>query len=47
MQDHHQLEIWQRGMDYAVSIYRFTADLPDEERYNLTGQLRAAATSVR
>ena len=46
MQDYHQLEIWQRGMDYTVAIYRFTAQLPDAERYNLTSQLRKAATSV-
>jgi len=33
-------------MDYAVELYRFTAQLPNEERYNLTVQLRRAATSV-
>lgn len=46
MQDYHQLEIWQRAMDYAVAIYRFAAQLPEAERYNLTSQLRKAATSV-
>jgi four helix bundle protein len=46
MQDYHQLDIWQRGMAYAVEIYRFSAQLPDTERYNLTAQLRKAATSV-
>jgi four helix bundle protein len=39
MQDYHQL-------DYAVQVYEFTAQLPDTERYNLTAQLRRAATSV-
>lgn len=33
-------------MDYAVAIYRYSADLPDTERYNLTAQLRRAVTSV-
>jgi four helix bundle protein len=46
MQDHHQLEIWQRGMDYAVDLYKFSAGLPSDERYNLMSQLRRAATSV-
>jgi len=46
MQDYHQLEVWTRAMDYAVQIYRFTVDLPSDERYNLTAQLRSAAISV-
>jgi four helix bundle protein len=46
VQDHHQLEIWQRAMDYTVRVYEFTSQLPDAERYNLTSQLRRAATSV-
>ena len=46
MRDYHQLDIWQRAMTSAVEIYEFTAQLPDTERYNLTAQLRRAATSV-
>jgi len=46
MQDYHHLEIWNRGMDYAVGVYRFTASLPDGEKYNLVSQLRRAVTSV-
>jgi four helix bundle protein len=46
MQDYHQLKIWQRAMTYAVELYKLTAQLPNEERYNLTVQLRKAATSV-
>jgi len=33
-------------MMYTVQIYDFTAQLPEAERYNLTAQLRRAATSV-
>ncbi len=33
-------------MAYAVEIYRLSAQFPDTERYNLTVQLRKAATSV-
>jgi len=46
MQDHWQLEVWQRGMNYVVRIYEFSADMPADERYNLTSQLRRAAVSV-
>jgi four helix bundle protein len=33
-------------MDFAVRIYEVSADLPEEERFNLTSQMRRAATSV-
>ena len=46
MQDHRQLEVWQRGMNYVVRLYEFSADMPADERYNLTSQLRRAAVSV-
>jgi len=46
MQDYHELDIWQRAMAYVVQIYEFSAQLPQDERYNLTAQLRRAATSV-
>lgn len=46
MQDYHQIDIWQRAMTFAARIYEFSAQLPDTERYNLTAQVRRAATSV-
>ncbi len=46
MQDYHQLEIWNRAMDYAVAVYEFIVRLPEEEKYNLTSQLRRAVTSA-
>jgi four helix bundle protein len=46
MQDYHKLDIWERGMGYAVEIYRFAARLPAAERYNLASQITRAATSV-
>jgi four helix bundle protein len=46
MQDYHQLKVWQRAMNYAVEIYKFTVQLPTDERYNLTVQLRRAGVSV-
>ena len=46
MQDYHQLDIWNRAMDYTVAVYQFVASLPEQEKYNLTSQLRRAATSA-
>ena len=46
MQDYHQLDIWNRAMDYAVAVYEFVASLPEHEKYNLASQLRRAVTSA-
>jgi four helix bundle protein len=46
MQDYHQLDIWNRAMDYAVAVYEFVASLPEQEKYNLASQLRRAVASV-
>src|SRR5206468_2179912 len=46
MQDYHQLDIWNRAMDYAVAVYEFVASLPEQENYNLASQLRRAVTSA-
>jgi len=46
MQDYHQLDIWNRAMDYAVAVYKFAGSLSEEEKYNLGSQLRRAASSV-
>jgi four helix bundle protein len=46
MQDYHQLDIWNRAMDYAVAVYEFVAILPEQEKYNLASQLRRAVTSA-
>src|SRR5436853_4472032 len=46
MQDYHQLDIWNRAMDYAVAVYQLAASLLEEEKYNLASQLRRAASSA-
>jgi four helix bundle protein len=40
------LIVWQRSVQMTLSIYRFTAGFPQDERYGLTSQLRRAAVSV-
>ena len=46
MQNYHQLDVWNRAMDYAVAVYDFVASLPEQEKYNLASQLRRAVTSA-
>ena len=46
MQDYHQLDVWNRAMDYTAAIYEFSAQLPSDERFNLVAQIRKAAISV-
>lgn len=41
-----RLEIYQLALDYVDRCYALSERLPDLERYNLTQQLRRAATSV-
>ena len=42
----HDLVVWQRGMDLAEEVYRTSAQMPPDERFGLTSQMRRAATSV-
>ena len=40
------LEIWQRGLALATSVYSMTKAFPKEEVYGLTSQMRRASVSV-
>ena len=40
------LEIWKRSMNLVKKIYTMTNDMPTEEKFGLTNQLRRAAVSV-
>ena len=46
VQDYKQLKIWKRGFQLAIDVYKLTNKFPNHERYNLTSQLRRAATSI-
>jgi four helix bundle protein len=46
IRSHHDLKVWQLGMDIAEQVYAITKAFPREELYGLTSQLRRAASSI-
>lgn len=43
---HKKLDVWKAAVKFVAEVYRLTAQLPKEEIYGLTSQLRRAAVSV-
>jgi four helix bundle protein len=41
-----KLDVWQKAVNYADTVYQVTSSFPDEERFGLTNQLRRSAVSV-
>lgn len=46
IRSYRDLEVWQRSVALATSIYQITAKFPKEELYGLTSQIRRAMVSV-
>ena|SRR6185436_9702719 len=46
MRPHEKLDVWKKGIDFVVALYKATETFPKEERFGLTSQLRRAAVSV-
>lgn len=46
MKDFRSLKVWQKAHEMALSAYKVTLSLPQEEIYGLVSQLRRAAASV-
>ena len=40
------LEVYKKGYDLAMEIFRISKDFPSEERYALTSQIRRSSRSV-
>lgn len=41
-----KLEIWQKSIAFADSVYAITRHFPSDERFGLTNQMRRAAVSI-
>ena len=41
-----RLEVWQKAVDLANTVYAETKSFPGDERFGLTSQLRRAVSSV-
>jgi len=41
-----KLEVWQKAILFANSVYSITRSFPDNERFGLTSQMRRAAVSI-
>lgn len=46
IRNYRQLIVWQKAMELAEQIYRLVEELPDEERFGLSYQLRKCAVSI-
>jgi four helix bundle protein len=46
MRPHEKLDVWKKGIDFVVALYKTTERFPKEERFGLTSQLRRAAVSI-
>jgi four helix bundle protein len=46
MRPHEKLDVWKKGIDFVVDIYKVTDGFPKDERFGLTSQLRRAAVSI-
>jgi four helix bundle protein len=46
IKSYRDLRVWQKGMDIAESCYLITRQLPKEEIYGMTSQIRRASASI-
>lgn len=46
MKDFKKLIVWQKGIDLYVSLHAYCKNLPSEEKFSLTSQIRRAAFSI-
>lgn len=43
---HHDLKVWQEGLELVQGVYEATRSFPGGEKFGLTSQMRRAAVSV-
>jgi four helix bundle protein len=40
------LKVWQKSIEFAKQVYKVVAELPDNEKYGLTSQIKRCAVSI-
>ena len=46
MNDHKDLSLWQKSVEFVEVIYKLTNKFPDEEKYGLSSQIKKAVVSI-
>jgi four helix bundle protein len=46
LKSYRELEVWKRSRVLVKNIYKFSAQLPKDEKYGLIAQMRSAAISI-
>ena len=46
MQDFRSLQVWGKGHQLTLAVYKATASFPKDELYGLTSQIRRACASI-
>jgi len=46
VKDFHELKVWQKAHELALTVYQVTRKFPREELYGLTSQLRRSCSSI-
>ena len=43
---HKDLEVWKKSMDLVVEVYKLMKQLPENEKYGLTSQIKRSSISI-
>ena len=43
---HKDLDVWKMSMELCRDVYKISKELPDEEKYGLTSQIKRAVISI-
>lgn len=46
MRPHEKLDVWNKGIDFVVGVYKATECFPKEEKFGLTSQIRRVSVSI-
>jgi four helix bundle protein len=46
MRPHEKLDVWNKAVDFVVTVYKVSESFPKEEKFGLTSQIRRAAVSI-